>query len=90
MGCRHVSSAKQCGEAVTKPYLQLDDNRGLCESCNSPSTLYESQSGYPVLLGGGLGMGKMWMCRKCLKAAKQRELNRINANAMTNTPGEKP
>ncbi len=73
---------------MTKPYLQTGDNNWLCESCNSPSTLYEPQSGYPVLLGGG--MGKMWMCQKCLKKAELRDAQRINANAMTNTPLEKP
>lgn len=57
---------------MTKPGLSLGDNGGRCESCDRPDSAYELQIGYPVLLGGGIGWGKMWLCPTCLKAHQER------------------
>jgi hypothetical protein len=58
---------------MTKKYSDLHDNNGLCESCNDPKTKYSGQTAYPVYLGGGLGLGTMWLCEKCLKEHQERD-----------------
>jgi hypothetical protein len=50
---------------MTKAFSSLDDNGGLCESCNDPETKHKVQRTHPVFLGGGLGWGTMWMCDAC-------------------------
>jgi len=57
---------------MTKSGLDIADNGGRCESCDSPESVYEMQTGYPVLLGGGIGWGKMWLCPNCLKEHRTR------------------
>jgi hypothetical protein len=54
---------------MTKAYSKLYDNNGLCEGCNLPETARMPQRKCPVMLGGGLGMGTMWLCDTC-RAAK--------------------
>ena len=56
---------------MTKPYSMPDDNGGRCESCDDPATVYQKQNKYPVMLGGGMGMGTTWKCRKCAEQAGQ-------------------
>jgi len=56
---------------VTKPYSTAGDDGGRCESCYDPATIYQSQVKCPVMLGGGMGMGTMWKCRKCAERAGQ-------------------
>lgn len=50
---------------MTKRKSYINDNGGRCESCNRPESIYEVQRTWPVLLGGGLGWGTMWLCPKC-------------------------
>lgn len=50
---------------MTKAKSQLNDNDGICESCNDPSTKGQIQEAVPVFLGGDLGNGTMWVCSKC-------------------------
>ncbi len=50
---------------MTKAYSEAGDNGGRCERCNDPSTINQAQDAVPVLLGGGLGTGSMWLCRGC-------------------------
>jgi len=50
---------------MTKAFSSLEDNCGLCELCDDPKTLHEQQQTFPVLLGGGLGWGTMWLCNEC-------------------------
>jgi hypothetical protein len=58
---------------MTKPGLGVGDNGGRCESCDDPETAGKPQTGHPVLLGGGLGWGKMWLCPKCLTEHQERD-----------------
>lgn len=53
---------------MTKAHSELGDNGGLCEGCSDPATEYQTQTAYPVLLGGGIGWATMWLCRRCLDA----------------------
>ncbi len=50
---------------LTKAHSERDDNNGNCELCQRDDG--GKQSTVPVMLGGGLGMGTMWMCRRCIK-----------------------
>lgn len=58
---------------MTKAHSEPGDNDGLCESCNDPATKHQGQSTYPVMLGGGLGRGTMWLCAKCLREHQDRD-----------------
>ncbi len=58
---------------MTKRGLSVGDNGGRCESCNELGSEYRMQTGYPVLLGGGIGWGKMWLCPKCLVKHQARD-----------------
>lgn len=49
------------------------DNGGRCESCDDPATVNMEQRTYPVRLGGGIGMGTMWLCPKCYAEHEQRD-----------------
>ena len=62
---------------MTKPYSKPDDNRGRCECCNKPETEHQAQTAYPVMLGGGMGKGTMWLCDKCLRDHKLRDRSLI-------------
>lgn len=44
-----------------------EDNAGRCEGCNEPGSEYRTQVTAPVLLGGGIGWGTMWLCPKCVR-----------------------
>lgn len=57
---------------MTKARSYLGDNGGRCESCDRPESAKESQVAYPVMLGGGLGLGTMWLCPSCLKEQQER------------------
>jgi hypothetical protein len=50
---------------MTKAHSEVGDNGGRCEGCDDPKTVGESQSAFPVMLGGGLGEGTMWLCNEC-------------------------
>lgn len=47
---------------MTKAHSEPDDNGGRCEWCDTSQSAYVSQSTVPVMLGGGLGLGTMWVC----------------------------
>jgi len=50
---------------MTSKHSSLHDNMGNCERCDQPKTV---QRAVPVLLGGGIGWGTMWMCDECIIA----------------------
>ena len=50
-----------------------DENAGRCEGCNREETVYQTQVTIPVLLGGGIGWGTMYLCPKCLAEHQERE-----------------
>lgn len=52
---------------MTKVRSELSDNDGKCELCNRTESRNEQQLAHPVLLGGGLGWGTMWLCYSCLR-----------------------
>jgi hypothetical protein len=58
---------------MTKKYSEINDNNGICESCNNPKQKGAPQSAYPVLLGGELGWGTMWLCDNCYREHKKRD-----------------
>lgn len=61
---------------MTKAYSTQDDNNGRCESCDRPESVNEPQTTYPVMLGGGLGLGTMWLCQACRKSAEEQDAKR--------------
>jgi hypothetical protein len=61
---------------MTKANSEVSDNGGRCESCDDPETVHQIQETYPILLGGGLGFGTMWLCPKCLKEHRKRAAKR--------------
>jgi len=78
---------------MTKPYSQLGDNDGRCESCNQPAS---SQLAVPVLLaglgpGGMPAWGTMWMCHPCIEKSgrkppeymppKKEDVAKVNSHA---------
>ena len=58
---------------MTEARSYVDNNGGLCESCNESATRDQAQQSYPVLLGGGMGWGTMWLCPKCLAEHRVRD-----------------
>lgn len=50
----------------------LDENGGRCEGCSEPGSEYRTQTAAPVLLGGGIGWGTMYLCPKCADAYCER------------------
>lgn len=58
---------------MTKAHSEAADNGGRCESCNDPKTIKQTQTTYPVLLGGSLGWGTLWLCPKCLHEHEERD-----------------
>lgn len=58
---------------MTKSHSTLGDNDGRCESCNQPETAHQTQTTYPILLGGGLGWGTLWLCPRCLDEHRERD-----------------
>jgi hypothetical protein len=61
---------------MTKAHSEVGDNGGRCESCDGPETPYQTQETYPVMLGGGLGRGTMWLCPECLAEHQERDAKR--------------
>ncbi len=49
---------------MTKAHSEAGDNNGNCEACDKADG--GSQQTVSVMLGGGLGMGTMWMCQRCV------------------------
>lgn len=58
---------------MTSARSEIDDNGGRCESCDRPESIHMAQTTYPVLLGGEIGWGTMWLCPDCLKKHKERD-----------------
>lgn len=68
------------------------DNGGRCEGCDDPATIYQPQTTYPVMLGGGIGTGTMWLCPKCkaqrdaLRRAEPPRTDLSEGDPMASTP----
>lgn len=71
---------------MTKAHSSIDDNGGRCESCDRPESAHEPQSTYPVRLGGGLGLGTMWLCPTCLKEHQERDAKNEPNRQLANRP----
>ena len=54
---------------MTKAHSMPDDNDGRCERCDESESRWRAQTKIPVQLGGGMGMGTMWVCATCLTMA---------------------
>ena len=57
---------------MTKAYSTATDNGGRCERCDRPESANEPQSTVEVRLGGGLGIGTMWVCKTCAEERAER------------------
>lgn len=71
---------------MTKARSYLTDNGGLCESCDRPESEHECQTAYPVLLGGGLGQGTMWLCPGCLEVHQNRDAAATHTSPQAGPP----
>ena len=56
---------------MTKAHSEVGDNNGLCELCDRGDG--GAQMAVPILLGGGMGWGTMWMCAQCRDKRKARQ-----------------
>lgn len=61
---------------MAKAYSTQDDNSGRCESCDRSESVNEPQTTYPIMLGGGLGLGTMWLRPTCRKPTEERDAKR--------------
>jgi hypothetical protein len=57
---------------MTKAASFVGDNGGLCEGCNGPQTEFVTQTAVPIMLGGGLGPGTIWLCPPCKRDHEKR------------------
>lgn len=71
---------------MTKAHSEPDDNGGRCESCNRPETIHQTQQTYPIMLGGGLGLGTLWLCPNC----HADHMKRLNGKPAGHEPLKKP
>jgi hypothetical protein len=58
---------------MTKAYSKPDDNGWMCERCNRPESINEAQIQVPIMLGGGIGMGTMWVCKTCVEKKRDKD-----------------
>ena len=59
---------------MSNRFSTTSENGGRCESCNEPGSVNRGQSKVLVFMGGGVGMGDMWMCTRCLEKAGGKEV----------------
>jgi hypothetical protein len=62
---------------MTDRRARLQDNDGKCERCDSNAP----QIAVPVLLGGGMGWGTMWMCQRCITETGRKAPDYMPPNA---------
>ena len=67
---------------MTKAHSEAGDNNGNCELCQKADG--GRQSTVPVMLDGGLGMGTMWMCERCIEEKGGKEAIKKKAYAQYN------
>jgi hypothetical protein len=65
---------------MTKRWSTVNDNDGLCESCNRPDTIHQRQEAYPLTMAGDHGpvSGTMWLCPTCLKEHRERDVKKVS------------
>lgn len=73
---------------MTKAHSEPGDNGGRCEGCNRPETEFQTQVTWPVLLGGGLGWGTMWLCAACVAERGERREQRAMKHTIEMTTEE--
>jgi hypothetical protein len=72
---------------MTSRHAKVNDNGGRCENCDRPETVHMPQTAYPVLMGGGIGWGTMWLCPECLAGKRARDAAKAVAKGATGATG---